>query len=284
MATSLLKENTIIPDKTFPINVFHTKGFKLHWHDHMEWFFVRRGRARIQIDASSAQLQQGEFVFVNRAQLHSAAAIEDGTELVAIVFNEALLRNSGLDSTDDRYFSRMANQGLQLPNFLKAQDPLTLEISGAVARIIDEFELKKPGFELLIKAELFRIFGLVFRHDGQLAAPPKARRARERDFTRLLQHLRQHFHEPVSLKKAADMVNMSPNHFCATFRKVTGKTLTEYLHMLKVNEARRLLLESEATITEIAESVGLGSPTYFDRVFKKYCNQSPSNYRKLFLV
>lgn len=65
------------------------------------------------------------------------------------------------------------------------------------------------------------------------------------------------------------MVNLSPNHFCKVFKKITGKTLIEYLHLLRINEAEKMLVDTDASITEIAGNVGFSSITYFGRVFKK---------------
>jgi AraC-like DNA-binding protein len=279
MTQNPLKETTFLPDKTFPINVFYVGGIALHWHDHMEWIFVNEGRARIQIDAEIITVKQDEAVFVNSKQLHRAEPLEPGTRLTAVVFNEALVRNSGLDSTEDRYFSPMFNHKLQLPNSLQGDEPLSRDIADAIKRIIAEFHLQRTGFELLIKAELFRIFGLLFRHDRQLAVTSVHRQRRESDFTLLLQDLRSRYHTAVSVADAAERVNMSPTYFCRRFKQVTGKTLVEYLQMLRVNEAERLLLETDEPVTSIAEQVGFGSITYFGRVFKAYKHYSPSEAR-----
>jgi len=246
----------------------------------MEWIFVKKGSAFLQIDASSACLREGDFAFVNAKQLHGASEREEDTELVAIVFNEALLRNSGLDSTDERYFSPLLDQRRQIPNFLNTDDPLTGTIGESIARIVDEFETKAPGYELLIKAELFRVFGLLFRHDERLALRPRGTRRREGDFSVLLDYVRHSSRTAPSIREAARMVNMSPNHFCALFKKLTGMTWITYVNLLKVNEAERLLTETDDAIAVIADKVGLGSIGYFGRVFRKYKNRSPSSYRR----
>jgi AraC family transcriptional activator of pobA len=279
MTNNPLKETTYLPDKTFPINIFRVGGIRVHWHDHMEWIFVQEGKARIQVDAEIMTVQKGEVAFVNSKQLHSATALETGTRMLAIVFNEALVRNSGLDSTEDRYFSPIFNQKLHFPNFLQANEPLWQDIRKAIGQIVEEFEQQQTGFELLIKAELFRIFGLLFRHDRQLAASSAPRQNRKSDFTLLLQDLRSRFHSVFTVAEAAERVNMSPTYFCRRFKQVTGKTLVEYLQMLRINEAERLLVETDTPVTTIAELVGFGSITYFGRVFKAYKHHSPTEAR-----
>ena len=271
-----LKEMTYIPDRTFPINIFFTADIPLHWHDHMEWIFIKNGRARIQIDDIFVYLQKGEIAFVNSKQLHAAWMIDENTEIIAIVFNEAIVRNSGLDNTENLYFSPYLSHQLKLPNFIRKEEIHTSQINVSVTNLVEEFVQKKAGHELLIKAELFRIFGLIFRNYSHLTQQYTTRYQRKYNLTVLLDYLREYYYAEITVNKAAKMVNLSPNHFCKIFKNVTGKTLIEYIQLLRINEAEKMLTETNLPITEIAEKVGFGSITYFGRVFKKIKNISPS--------
>src|SRR5262249_48423731 len=100
------------------------------------------------------------------------------------------------------------------------------------------------------------------------------------DFTQLLHTLRERFQESISVDEAARMVNLSKAHFCKVFKQVTGKTLIEYIHLLRVQEAERLLLDTNYPVTEIADRVGFSNMTYFGRVFKKMRSTTPTEIRK----
>ncbi|MCL6444714.1 MAG: AraC family transcriptional regulator [Alicyclobacillus sp.] len=273
-------ELTDIPDKTFPMNTFHCERFLPHWHHHLEWVCVLRGCARLQVDGDFAEMHPGELTFINSEQIHSAIPLATDTELVAIVFNDAILRNSGLDCTDSRYFSPLVSNRISLPNFIKMDDPLWPDIAPSIQAIVEEFAKRKPGYELFIKSELLKIFGLIFRYYSPMSESKRLRQETG-NFTALLGYLREHFSETVSVRDAARMVNMSPNYFCKVFKRLTGKTLVEYLHILRVMEAERLLLETDLPITTIASDVGFGNVTYFGRVFKKYKNITPSDVRRM---
>jgi len=271
-----LKESTYIPDMTFPINVFFARDIALHWHDHMEWIIVKEGKARVQIDDTFIHLHKGEFAFINSKQLHAAWLLEESTELIAVVFNEAIIRNNGLDNTENLYLLPYLNHKQKLPNFLRSTEPHVEKINESINNLIKEFERKENGYELLIKAELFRIFGLIFRYYTQLEEQSTNRIQKKYNMTVLLDYLRENYNREISVNDAAKMVSLSPNHFCKVFKKVTGKTLIEYLHLLRINEAERLLIETDLPVTEIAEKIGFGSITYFGRVFKKIKNMPPS--------
>ncbi|WP_308635053.1 AraC family transcriptional regulator [Paenibacillus silvisoli] len=280
MTVSPLKEKTFIPDLTFPINVFFTKGIYLHWHDHMEWIYVKDGRGKVQVDASFLHLNKGELAFVNTKQLHGAVPLEPGTEFISIVFHEALVRGSGLDITEHHYFLPYLQQQMRWPSSMRLSDPFIEEMNFSFARLVEEFQSKRPGYELLVKAELLRIFGLYFRYAEQCNAGAPLRPQKPHDLSELLQTLRERYRETITVSEAARMVSLSPNHFCKIFKQVTGKTLIEYIQLLRIQEAERLLLETDYPVAEIAERAGFSNMTYFGRVFKKVRSMAPSAVRK----
>ncbi|MBO0996034.1 AraC family transcriptional regulator [Bacillus sp. SD088] len=282
MVQKHLKESTFIPDKTFPINVFYTNGIHLHWHDHMEWVMIKEGKAVVQIDDVFVHLKKGEIALFHPKQLHAAHVLEADTRLIAIVFNEAIIRNSGLDNTENLYFFPYFNEQIKMPNFLRKEDAHTKEIRKSISNLIDEFERKETGYELMVKSELYRTFSMIFRNYAYIEDVPASRIQKKYKLTTLLNYLRENFYESISVEEAAKMVNLSPNHFCKVFKKVTGKTLIEYLNILRVYEAEKMLAETDWSIMEIAEKVGYESVTYFGRVFKQVKGMPPSAKRKMF--
>lgn len=281
MNFNALRERTEIPDQTFPINIFFNEDFYLHWHDHIEWVFVKKGKSRVQIDAAYEDLEEGELAFINSKQLHRATALIPGTEVVSIVFNEALVRGNGVDLTDLHYFLPYLDKKILWPSTMKKNDLYMEETGKAFATLLNEFECRNPGYELLIKAELLRIFGLFFRYSSEVSARSLPCCQQHDDFSRFLQVLRERYNESFTISDAANMVSLSPNHFCRVFKQVTGKTFIEYLHFLRINEAERMLTETGESITTIAGKVGFSDINYFGRVFKKIKNQTPSSVRRL---
>jgi hypothetical protein len=188
--------------------MFKTGLFYLHWHDHLEWVYVKKGRVQIQVDAFVDEVKEGELVFINSRQLHAGHPLEAGSQMAAIVFNEAIIRNSGLDSTEERYIMPILTHRLKLPVVLKREDPLSSDILGSVSRLIDELDIRNNGYELFVKSELYRIFGLIFRHHRELAVPPKTMSKRDEDFNELLQTIRSNFQCPTTVEEAARAVSL----------------------------------------------------------------------------
>lgn len=82
------------------------------------------------------------------------------------------------------------------------------------------------------------------------------------------------------LEELASRFFLSKYYICRVFKEVTGYTINEYTNIHRIQNAKRLLEETDHTISEIADMVGYGSVTYFEKIFKTYMTISPLKYRK----
>jgi YesN/AraC family two-component response regulator len=86
--------------------------------------------------------------------------------------------------------------------------------------------------------------------------------------------------ESISLDRVAREVNISPNYFSAMFSQEVGQTFVEYLTSKRIDEAKRMLRQTDKRSSEIAFAVGYKDPHYFSFVFKKVSGCTPSEYRR----
>jgi two-component system, response regulator YesN len=96
---------------------------------------------------------------------------------------------------------------------------------------------------------------------------------------KIKQYIDSHYHENISLKTIAAKFYMNPVYLGQLFKKTYGIYFKEYLLQIRVNEAKRLLRQSDNRIYEIAESVGFNNTDYFVTIFGKIENITPSEYR-----
>lgn len=91
----------------------------------------------------------------------------------------------------------------------------------------------------------------------------------------------QHYmEEDMSLNKAANVANVSANHFSALFSQNMGQTFIEYLTSLRMDKAKEYLRCTGMRSSEIAGEVGYKDAHYFSYLFKKTQGMTPSDYRK----
>ncbi len=89
-----------------------------------------------------------------------------------------------------------------------------------------------------------------------------------------------HYAERMSINDVAEYVRKSNNYFSSYFKKKTGKTYTNYLAQVRIENAKRLLHYTTLMTYEIAEKVGFGDYKYFSSVFKSLVGCSPGEYRQ----
>jgi AraC-like DNA-binding protein len=97
----------------------------------------------------------------------------------------------------------------------------------------------------------------------------------------VMQFLLENRFQKISLDQISAVANLSKEAFCRFFKLRTRKTFTQYLLQLRINEAQKLLQESDLSIGEIAFRVGFENLSYFNRVFKSIAGISPREFRRL---
>ena len=94
-------------------------------------------------------------------------------------------------------------------------------------------------------------------------------------------YLCEHAGEPITLTEVAAHFAVSPSHLSRVFHRETGFGLREYLVHYRIRQACDLLLNSDLSVTQIADQCGFSDSNYFGDAFKKATGLSPREYRKL---
>jgi len=89
-----------------------------------------------------------------------------------------------------------------------------------------------------------------------------------------------HYAEPLSLEEVARRFFFSRAQFTRKFRDHTGQSFLEYLNARRLEQARKLLVETDWTVMMITRYVGYSSPTYFHRLFLREVGMTPLDYRQ----
>ena len=84
------------------------------------------------------------------------------------------------------------------------------------------------------------------------------------------------------MQDAARAMNYSDAYFCKLFKQCFDQNFTAYLARFRINEARRLLQDKNASVREVSMLVGYYDANYFAKVFKRIAGMNPSEYRDSF--
>lgn len=97
--------------------------------------------------------------------------------------------------------------------------------------------------------------------------------------SKALDYIEKHFTEQIALQDVSEHAFASPFYISRLFKKELGISFVDYLGALRVDNARRLLRETQMRIFEVSERVGIQDAHYFAKLFKKHAGISPTEYR-----
>lgn len=98
--------------------------------------------------------------------------------------------------------------------------------------------------------------------------------------TKAKKYILEHYMKEISLNKVAAVTGISPGYLSTIFRQYTGICFTDYVTEIKIEQAKKLLQESEYKIYEIAGMLGYQNAYYFSKVFKKITGMTPSEFSR----
>ncbi|CAM4310896.1 AraC family transcriptional regulator [Zobellia nedashkovskayae] len=100
------------------------------------------------------------------------------------------------------------------------------------------------------------------------------------DFHEVLNYIKGHLHEQLTVADLAKYFNLSADHFSRVFQQKFGIRPSKYIQTIRIERSETLLLTTNNTLAEIAEKTGLGTVSYLSRLFKLKNGITPGAFRK----
>lgn len=257
----------------------------LHWHDEMELVYIKKGKGLVSVDFTAYEVKGGDIVVVCPGQLHTIEQLYQETmEYENIIFHMDLLKSRQPDVCWDQYLSPILHQKTNLPVLLDERLSCYSRVSSCLDQIDEIRKIFPTGYELLIKGKLFEFFYLLCSNrpcpETSSGEKNRSRQKKSLEKTRqILKYVEQHYSQQLSIKEMAEACGFSQSHFMKFFKATMGMPFTAYLNDYRLTMASRLLLASEDSILTVAADTGFENLSYFNRVFKKKFNMTPSGFR-----
>ncbi len=249
----------------------------LHWHDEMEIIYVKKGRGTVTIQLQPHPVSAGCIALAPPGTLHAIDGQPGGRmEYENILFSRDLLLSAAGDWCDSACLRPLISGGASLPAVLRPGSALHRGAAGCLDEADAACSAARPGYPLLVKSALYRLFYTLYAAVGQRLAvpPPEAERVKK-----ALAFVAAHQSEKLTVTQAANAAGYSPAHFMRFFKAAVGQTFVEYVTDRRLSAAARALAESETAVRRIAEDGGFESPSYFCRLFRRKYGVSPGRYR-----
>ncbi len=272
---------------TFPMTIhydnlrfFQGHCIPFHWHPSIEVVIAQKGTVHYQIHQKTVTLMQGKALLINSNVPHSTLPFQsEDVQLITILIQPVFLYDSwGSDIEKNCFRPFLCNQNIPYILFDSSceKDRNIIELFLKT----DKYFSEKPyGFQLKIKSLICdAFFNIIAENQEKLKSWIPSN---EEDFSRLqliLEYIHAHYEEPLSLRDISLQIHLTKETCCRLFKKMTGKTIRQYLTDYRISQSIPLLLSGRYSVSQISQITGFSNSSRFASAFRERTEKNPKEY------
>lgn len=265
----------IIPDEGMPFKLFLFEGAngnyfrEKHWHTSIEIFAVLDGALSFFLNEEEHPLKAGELIIINPNEIHSIHAPKRNKTVVL----QIPLRQFEDYFTAQR-FIRFSFKDVECQN--------VSSIWALIKNMYEAYIDRGSGYEFRVRALFYEIlYQLVTVYREDQAQEREIRHSRRLDaLSKITTYMREHYQEDLKLSEVASTFGYSAEYLSRMFRKYAMVNFKTYLQDIRMAYAYRDLLNTDATISQIALEHGFCTSRSFSKEFQKRYGILPSKMRE----
>ncbi|SDN94800.1 AraC family transcriptional regulator [Pseudomonas jinjuensis] len=233
-----------------------------HAHDHHQLVMSLSGRAEFEVEGRGGEVCRMRACLVPGDAGHVFAGVGDNRMLIIDL-------DEGGTSTEDRALLAHLFEAPRYPT-LDADFQNLLSYAGAeIARYGNDPLLARALGGVLIRALHLRLFG----EQSPLPSGPL-------EMERIDAHILGNLARRITVAELAQVACLSPSHFHAQFKDTVGLTPHQYLLKLRLDNAARLLRESDLPLVRVAGECGFSSQSALTTAMRRYLGLTPKSLRR----
>lgn len=251
-----------------------------HKHDFLELVYVTKGEATHYISGKKSIIKKGDYLIIDYDTVHSYKSIDERSfEVINCLFlpdliDQSLVSCRSFSELLNHYLIKMSVRNMYVnPSNYQFRDK-----DGKIYKLLtcmaDEYNHKAPGYREMMRCQLIELFIMTMR--------TVTKNSEEADdaIRYITDCVEKNYMDKITLTGLSHELCYSTSYLSLKFKTATGMGFTEYLEKTRINEACRLLANTDKKISEISFSVGYSDVNFFYRIFRKYTGASPLEMRK----
>ncbi len=252
-----------------------------HWHESVELFYVRKGAILYRTPHCECVMRAGSGGMVNSNMLHSTQILKPvaDLELVLHLFAPSLVAGVPGGVVEERYIRPVVQDKSRELILL---DPADAAQAETLSLLQQSFELDESayGYELRLQAMLSEIWlRLAEQACPHPCAEEKTATAAQQKLKQMMVYVNTHYAEKITVPMLAAAAFCSERECYRAFQSCLHTSPTEYIRTVRLQSACKLLLETDRTVTDIAQSCGFGTSSYFSMQLHAETGCTPTEYR-----
>lgn len=252
-----------------------------HWHKAVELFYIESGELEYSTPGGKTVFPAGSGGMVNSNVLHMTKALAKTEKNIQLlhIFDPSLLAGGQGSRMEKEYVLPItaASQIEIIPFF-----PENAVQKKMIAHIVEAFRISPAefGYEMKLRNLLSEIWLMILE-----AIPPVWKESTERNkyndrIKSMMIYIHEHYSERISISELAAAAHLSERECFRTFQDYLHMTPVAYMKSYRLQMACEMLARGSDSITDISHACGLGSSSYFGKVFRDYAHCTPLEYRR----
>ncbi len=249
-----------------------------HWHEEIEIAYVKKGSLRLQIPSKSYYLKKGNCIIINSNIPHYAAA-DPWCELHSLVFSPKLI----IGNSDSVFAKKYMLPLISCPSFGEylLKEKSDQEIIHNFISAFEALAYDIPGFEFIVRNKLSNMCFYLYRQfEHEIVTGDKAFNQDNVRICKMLDFIHNNFPNDLTLTEIARVADVGERECLRCFQRTIQLSPIQYLLKYRIMQAAALLLNNPAgSISEISIVCGFDSPSNFSKMFRRFYNCTPREYR-----
>ena len=235
-----------------------------HTHSYTELFYIVGGDGQFQIDGQLFPVQANQLVVVNPNIIHTEVSYEARPlEYIVLGIEGIELTLSGSEGGRYCFYS-----------FPEGNDVLV-----CMRKVLQEMQERRPEYQTSCLAYMDIIIVQLMRNASISVTQSPARFPGNRQCASVRQYIDQHYKESITLDLLAEKFSINKYYMAHAFKREYGVSPINYLIDCRIREGKRLLTETDFSLSQIAAVLGFSSSSYFSQRFRSAEGISPTEYR-----
>ncbi len=268
------------------VNAYKNTEAAVLKYDAIIVLIVNNGVLRVTSGNRGFNVEAGQGIIINRLIPFKILLVSDeNCGFYSVAFSERFVCPEGdLYEKYAREFVEAEDLSLIQLQEKNLRDDAIID---GINRVIAVNLIKKKGYELVTRGILCNIWMLLYEYASEDEVDSTADSLSSRDDARVraaCDYISEHYGDMLTLDDIADHIHLSPSECCRCFKRVLFKTPIEFLMEYRVFSAARILFKDPKaadSMSELSFITGFNNPSYFNKVFKRYMQCTPTRYRRM---
>jgi AraC-like DNA-binding protein len=258
------------------VDFFTVNNYPIHWHNAIEIIYVVKGKVNVSINSGNYELEENELEIINVDEAHRIYSKDSSNRVLIFHIDPYFFEKYYSDIENMFFYTNTSEEGAQES---EEYDELRTFLSIVLCELVQQGE----DYDEEIEDTLVKLLYHLINNFHYLMHEQEELRDNEEQlerYHRIAKYIFNNYNNNITLQDIAEKEFLSTHYLSHEIKYATGSSFTELINLTRVDEAVKLLLDSDKTISEISEEVGFSHTRYFNKNFKDYYKTTPLNFRK----